>query len=133
MALRELPDLAWQRQAACKGSADVMFPPEGLRGSELNDALDRAREICAACTVQGDCLDWALNLPDHIEGGIVAGLSTSQLKAARGGQMVQVRRANRVAPCGTEAAYDAHVLAGETCEYCLDRHARKNARYAQAS
>lgn len=133
MALRELPDRDWMDRAACKGLADVMFPPEGLKGAELNDALDQAREICAQCAVRSECLDWALQLPDLIEGGIVAGLSTSQLQAARGGQLVEVRRANRVARCGTEAAYSAHVRAGENCEFCLDYHARKNARYAAAS
>ena len=118
--------------AACNGLADVMFPPEDLSKAELEAAYDVAREICAACPASTECRRWALELPDVMTGGIIAGLCESQLKRARS-SAVAIRKANRVPRCGTESAYDRHLKAGETCDYCWSEHARKNQRYAQAS
>lgn len=125
-------DVTWMDDATCRGIPDIMFPPEHTANRNLAAAYDRARDICAICPVQPDCLEWALLHPDAIVGGVVAGLDPKQLVEARR-ERLEERRANATPKCGTERAYVVHAERGEHCELCIDVHARKGHRYAEAS
>nr|WSX53449.1 WhiB family transcriptional regulator [Streptomyces sp. NBC_00974] len=66
-------DGRWQEDAACQGlGARLFFRPtrDRARDSEWGDAA--AREVCAVCPVQGDCLRHALTAaePSGIWGGL---------------------------------------------------------------
>ena len=73
MAIRTLEDV-WQRRAACRGPESVLFFPPTLpetRGER--DAREaRAKPICDACEVRGECLDYSLRIrePHGIWGGL---------------------------------------------------------------
>jgi len=65
---------AWQARAACRGpQASVFFPPTHAERKEdklIREA--RAKEICATCSVQRPCLDYAIRIrePHGIWGGL---------------------------------------------------------------
>lgn len=73
MALRAMTD-AWQLRAACKGpQATAFFPPaHAERKEEKVSREERAKAICATCTVRRDCLEYALRIrePHGIWGGM---------------------------------------------------------------
>jgi len=59
----------WMKQGACSGMDAAMFFPE------LGEHGDEAKQVCAVCPVQSDCLDYAVQIEDlH---GIWAGLTYS--------------------------------------------------------
>ena len=64
----------WQLEAACRGPhAAVFFPPTQFeRKDDKLQREERAKEICAECTVRPDCLDYALEIrePHGIWGGL---------------------------------------------------------------
>jgi WhiB family transcriptional regulator, redox-sensing transcriptional regulator len=68
------PDTAWQAKAACRGpQAAVFFPPtHPERKDERAGREDRAKEICAGCSVRKPCLEYALLIrePHGIWGGL---------------------------------------------------------------
>lgn len=58
---------AWHTQAACAGRGlDAFYPGRG-------ESLDPAREVCAGCEVQAECLAEALGRPSWADGGGVWG------------------------------------------------------------
>ena len=67
-------DDAWQVKAACRGpQAAVFFPPSHFeRKDEKAEREQRAKAICASCSVRKDCLDYALRIrePHGIWGGL---------------------------------------------------------------
>lgn len=74
----ESRDGAWRDRAACRGMDSAIFFVE--RGAPA----DQARLVCDRCSVQRDCLDFAL---DHAEPyGIWGGKSVYQRQ-----QLIQVR------------------------------------------
>ena len=57
----------WTEEANCKGAdADVFFPERGA-------STRKAKSICRACTVQDDCLEFAIENSEKF--GIWGGLS----------------------------------------------------------
>lgn len=81
-------DETWQTRAACRGpQAEVFFPPPQLeRKDEKHTREERAKGICATCTVREPCLDYALSIKEPH--GIWGGLNESerkQLLATRAG------------------------------------------------
>ena len=64
----------WQLQAACRGPhSAVFFPPTQFeRKDDKLQREERAKEICAECTVRTDCLGYALEIrePHGIWGGL---------------------------------------------------------------
>ena len=74
-----LPDLAqatqrdWQDLAACREvESDVFFPPVDVESTAERLAREAAaKEICAVCPVQEECLEWALSVgePHGVWGG----------------------------------------------------------------
>lgn len=62
-----LAEPTWNDKAACRGpQAQVFFPPSlGERRDEKIDRENRARAICAQCSVITDCLEHALAQSEH--------------------------------------------------------------------
>ncbi len=53
---------SWREHAACKGMHPDVFQVTRKSGTEIVNAV--ARETCAVCPVDGECLDWALEVVD---------------------------------------------------------------------
>lgn len=70
----------WQHLAACRGpSQAIFFPPGRLeRRSEKRSREQRAKEICRTCTVQEECLAYALAIRE--QHGIWGGLTENERK-----------------------------------------------------
>jgi len=60
-------DDRWQLRAACRGPNQVIFfPPSQLeRRSDKRRREQRAKEICSTCSVQTDCLGYALDIREQ--------------------------------------------------------------------
>lgn len=65
------PDEHWTDFAICRGADPDLFFPIGYAGHVLEEQQAAAKNICAHCPVQAECLDWALRAgePDGIWGG----------------------------------------------------------------
>lgn len=67
-------DDSWQLKAACRGPQSAVFfpPPQFERKEDKLHREDRAKEICASCSVRRDCLDYAIAIrePHGIWGGL---------------------------------------------------------------
>lgn len=86
MSVQRLDDL-WQAKAACRGpQAAVFFPPTTFeRKDEKEIRENRAKAICATCSVRRPCLDYALRIrePHGIWGGLNE-VERKQVLARRG-------------------------------------------------
>lgn len=63
----------WQRAAACRHISDtVFFSPDGERGARRERRESEAKQVCAHCPVQQQCLQHALNVeePYGVWGGL---------------------------------------------------------------
>lgn len=70
-------DLSWLRLAACRGMDPSLFHPE-----VGNNADSRfAREACRSCSVQDECLDYALANNERL--GIWGGLGEKERRRVR--------------------------------------------------
>jgi len=74
-------DLAWQREAACRGlgldeSRTMFFPARG-------ESVEHARAICDGCPVSTECLDFALE--NHCI-GVWGGTTERQRRQLRRGR-----------------------------------------------
>ena len=73
MAVRT-EDHVWQRRASCRGPESALFfPPTFPEPRQERDSREtRAKEICAACPVRPECLEFALDIrePHGIWGGL---------------------------------------------------------------
>ena len=65
----------WQLRAACRGPhASVFFPPPYVEKRDEKRRRElRAKDICASCSVQPDCLQYALDIGE--QHGIWGGLN----------------------------------------------------------
>ena len=53
-------DLAWRRNAACRGlDAEIFYPSHD---AEADDAFDDAKAVCTLCAVRETCLEFALQV-----------------------------------------------------------------------
>lgn len=73
-------DDSWQLKAACRGPQSAVFfpPPQFERKEDKLHREDRAKEICASCSVRRDCLDYAIAIREPH--GIWGGLNESERK-----------------------------------------------------
>ncbi len=79
----------WRRQAACKGANGDLFYPKSAWSRESKENRQQreqmAKRVCARCTVQACCLDWALRNGEVV--GVWGGKTERErraiLKAAR--------------------------------------------------
>ena len=70
-----IDELSWQDYANCRGAdADLFFPERGA-------STRKAKAICAACEVKGDCLDFALRAGEKF--GIWGGMSERERRRVR--------------------------------------------------
>ena len=70
---RGMANETWQLRAACRGpETRVFFPPaSGERRDDRERRETKAKVICSQCSVQTECLDYALSIrePHGIWGG----------------------------------------------------------------
>lgn len=71
--LFELNGADWMPLARCRTEpAELFFPSDGK-------GVVRARQVCALCPVQSECLDYALR--NHMEHGVWGGKSERERRA----------------------------------------------------
>jgi WhiB family redox-sensing transcriptional regulator len=71
---------AWIERAACLDEDPELFFPVGASTPAL-DQTERAKEICRACEVRGDCLRWALDTCQ--DAGVWGGLDEEERRVIR--------------------------------------------------
>ncbi len=85
MAAIELPtermatDDDWMRDGACRGLTHLFFPTAAERPQARERREASAREVCTACDVQVQCMEFAR---DHHEYGFWGGESEDERHAA---------------------------------------------------
>ena len=75
----------WRNGAKCVPSDPELFFPIGNTGPALKQ-IEKAKEVCASCDVQEQCLQYALETSQ--DDGVWGGLSEDERRALK-------RRANR--------------------------------------
>ena len=70
----------WQQQGLCRATdSSVFFAPMTFEHKPEREAREaKAKLICAACPVRGQCLDWALAVREPY--GVWGGCSESERK-----------------------------------------------------
>ena len=86
MNIFDRPD--WMDKANCKGSTYKMFPQHH---KDITYIIE-AREICAGCKVQSECLEYALEFPPADMHGVWAGYTSRQLAAEQKKRGVRATR-----------------------------------------
>ena len=83
MRLRTAEKVDWQMRAACRGpQASVFFPPPYVEKRDEKRRRElRAKDICAACSVRTNCLDYALQIGE--QHGIWGGLNEIERRDLR--------------------------------------------------
>jgi Transcription factor WhiB len=78
-------EVRWQYDAACQDAPDpdVFFPGKGEDGGA-------AKQVCAACPVTSECLDFALATMPHpdMDFGVYGGLTPPERARLRGGPLL---------------------------------------------
>lgn len=69
----------WMRDAACKGLTHLFFPPAAERPQARDRREAAARQVCATCTVNAECIAFARS---HHEYGFWGGESEDERHAA---------------------------------------------------
>jgi WhiB family redox-sensing transcriptional regulator len=85
---RDLPSLdeligrpAWQRRAACRGEGTQAF----IVGRGAHGGYAKAKALCCACPVAGECLEYALSDEDLVGyWASTTGAERRQMRASRG-------------------------------------------------
>ncbi|HSL25075.1 MAG TPA: WhiB family transcriptional regulator [Acidimicrobiia bacterium] len=79
-----MDELSWQDYANCRGAdADLFFPERGA-------STRKAKSICNACDVKGDCLDYAIFNGEKF--GIWGGMSERERRRVRRQRGVAIRK-----------------------------------------
>jgi len=81
-------DESWQAEAPCKG-VDVFYEPEKEKKEDRIMREAYAKEICGACAVRPQCLDYALIYKDQF--GIWGGRTPEE----RGVRTARIRKAEK--------------------------------------
>ena len=77
-------ELSWQDYANCRGAdADLFFPERGA-------STRKAKAICNACDVKGECLDFAIVQGEKF--GIWGGMSERERRRVRRQRTVASRK-----------------------------------------
>lgn len=73
----------WRDRARClQTDPELWFPEKGTRTGEF------AKRICAQCPVQRQCLDYALNSTERLD-GIWGGMTETERRKLRLGQFAR--------------------------------------------
>ena len=84
------PNWGWQDAAGCRGEDLLLFfGPDRERQPEREIRERKAKEVCAACPVRLECLNYAVSRPEKY--GTWGGLNEDERSAERRRRM---RRAN---------------------------------------
>ena len=106
-------------QAACRGATSVFF------ADGAGESYDKAREVCAECPIQAECLDYALR--NFEEFGFWGGKSPKERLPL---QRLYVRGPRPIKEHGTEGGYQGHRKRGEeACRQCREAHALRVREY----
>lgn len=70
----------WRNRALCRDEDPELFFPIGTSGPALLQA-EQAKAVCARCTVQQSCLEWALESGQ--DAGVWGGLSEDERRALK--------------------------------------------------
>lgn len=76
-------DQDWRHNALCGGDTinkDVFFMEDGERGVTRARKEQAARAVCLGCAAINDCLEYALNKPEHF--GVWGGATEGQRRKA---------------------------------------------------
>ena len=88
-----LPEVAkpdqWRLLASCRSTDPDLFFPVGSTGLAI-EQIESAKEVCAACPVNGPCLEFAL--ATNQDSGIWGGTSEEERRSLRR-QWLRQRRA----------------------------------------
>ena len=79
----------WRELAACRDSEPNLFFPIGSTGPAV-DQIEAAKVICAACAVQEDCLQYALE--SNQESGVWGGYAEDERRRLRKRWLAERRR-----------------------------------------
>jgi WhiB family transcriptional regulator, redox-sensing transcriptional regulator len=79
----------WRELAACRDSEPSLFFPIGSTGPAV-DQIEAAKVICAACSVQDDCLQYALE--SNQESGVWGGYAEDERRRLRKRWLAERRR-----------------------------------------
>lgn len=79
----------WRQLAACRDSDASLFFPVGSTGPAV-DQIAAAKEICAICSVQEDCLQYALE--SNQEAGVWGGYAEDERRRLRKRWLAERRR-----------------------------------------
>jgi len=140
-----MTDLGWRDRAACLGhpTPDIFFAPDREEPRHVRKARETdAKAVCATCPVIMECRMWAVEtgMTDGVWGG-----KTGAGRSRWAGRHGLVRHGTRTGydrdgcrcdicrglnpwgrflrPCGTAAAYQRHLRAGEeACGACKYAH-----------
>ena len=78
----------WMDNANCKGKTHLMFPKEHKDITYIT----QARNICKACEVREQCLNYALEYPPIDMHGVWAGMTSRQLAAEQKNRGIKATR-----------------------------------------
>ena len=79
----------WRELSACRDSDPNLFFPTGSTGPAV-DQIDSAVAICAACSVQEECLQYALE--SNQEAGVWGGYAEDDRRRLRKRWLAERRR-----------------------------------------
>lgn len=79
----------WRDLSACRDSDPTLFFPVGSTGPAL-DQIAAAKEICALCSVQDSCLQYALE--SNQEAGVWGGYAEDERRRLRKRWLAERRR-----------------------------------------
>lgn len=77
----------WRTRAACRDIDPEIFFPIGTTGPALAQ-IEAAQSICGTCSVQSECLDWALDTGQ--DAGIWGGTTEEERREIRRGVRTRV-------------------------------------------
>lgn len=116
-------DPSWRDHAACKGMDTNIFFPGRAGDISANRAVERAKEICAGCSVREQCAEFGMDEIFGVWGGL-SGRDRKRLNAGRD------KRKNRPFKHGTPSGYQNHRNRGEdpcgACLWAMREYVRKN-------
>lgn len=70
----------WRDRSLCRDSDPELFFPIGTTGHAI-DQIDAAKEVCERCTVQAECLEFAL--ATNQEAGVWGGTTEDERRRLR--------------------------------------------------
>ena len=79
----------WRQMSACRDSEPSLFFPVGTTGPALDD-IAAAKAICAQCSVQEECLQYALE--SNQEAGVWGGYAEDERRRLRKRWLAERRR-----------------------------------------